>query len=113
MPKDYLNIESSSGVNNTKIKQNLKFKTGSFVWRVRFNTPLNPQTINNVNLYVTALNHVPLKTRIKYDTIQNYIEIEPTEPYTPNESYILHISKNVKSKGGKKLNNDITIQFKF
>lgn len=110
---NYLDIESSTGIVEDKIKQNLKFKTGKFVWRIKFNIPLNPQSVNNVNLYVTTLKQAPLKTAIRYDAVKNYIEIEPLEPYAKSESYILHVSKNVKSKGGKKLNNDVKIQFKF
>lgn len=110
---NYLDIQSSSGIVENKIKQNLKFKTGKFVWRIKFNIPLNPQSVNNLNLYVTTLNKTPLKTAIRYDTVHNHIEIEPLEPYSQNESYILHVTKNVKSKGGKKLNNEVMIQFKL
>lgn len=110
---NYLDIESSSGIVEDKIKQSLRFRTGNFVWRVKFNVPLDPRSINNVNLYVTNLKQIPLKTAIRYNTVNNYIEVEPLEPYSEDESYILHISKNVKSKGGRKLNNDVKIQFKF
>lgn len=110
---NYLDIESSSGVVEDKIKQNLKFRTGNFVWRVKFNIPLDPKSITNMNLYVTNLKQIPLKTKIHYDSVNHYIEIEPLEPYSQNESYLLHISRNVKSKGGQKLNKDVNIQFKF
>lgn len=110
---NYLDIESSSGIVEDKIKQSLKFRTGNFVWRVKFNVPLDPRSINNVNLYVTNLKQIPLKTAIRYNTVNNYIEVEPLEPYSEDESYILHVSKNVKSKGGRKLKNDVKIQFKF
>lgn len=113
MQTNYLDIESSSGIVQEKIKQNLKFKTGKFIWRIKFNIPLNPQSVNNVNLYVTTMNQAPLKTAIRYNAVSNYIEIEPLEPYAQKESYILHVTKNVKSKGGKKLNTDVKIQFKL
>ncbi|MDF2590093.1 MAG: hypothetical protein K0S41_3934 [Anaerocolumna sp.] len=113
MTTDYLNIESVSGETEDKVKQTLKFKTGNFIWRVKFSTPLNPESVNNRNLYVTSLNLTPLKTHIRYDSINKQIEIEPIEPYAQNESYILTITKNVKSKGGQRLKNDIKIQFKI
>lgn len=109
----YLQIEGSTAGLEKKIKQNLKFKTGNFVWRVRFSTELDPTTINNINLYVTSLNQSPLKTKIHYDTIHNYVEIEPIQPYAQNESYILNITKNVTSKKGKHLNEHLKIQFKI
>lgn len=109
---NYIVIESIVGSGKNKVKQDLKFKTGSFVWRIKFNSPLNPATVNNRNLYVTSMNQVPLTTNIRYDTVENCIEIEPLSPYTKNESYLLHVTKNVKSKNGQSLSSEITIQFK-
>lgn len=100
MPPKYIKIESvSDGVEN-RVKQNLKFKTDKFVWRIKFTAPLNPLTVNNKNLNVTTLNNTPLLANIRYDSVKNYIEIEPLEPYNKNESYLLHISHMVESKGG-------------
>ncbi len=113
MMNNFLNIESVSDEIQDKVKQTLKFRTGNFVWRIKFSSPLNPATVNNRNLYVTSLNKVPLKTHISYDSINKYIEIEPLEPYTENESYILTITQNVKSLGGKNLKNNVQIQFKL
>jgi hypothetical protein len=113
MTNNYLNIESVSGEVEKKVKQSLKFRTGNFVWRVKFSAPLNPSTINNRNLYVTTMNKTPLKTHIRYDSINQYIEIEPLEPYAENESYILTVTKNVKSQGGKNLKNEVQLQFKI
>lgn len=113
MTVNYLEIQSASGIVPDKVKQSLKFRTGNFVWRVHFNIPLNPQTVNNMNLYVTTLAQVPLKTNIRYDAVHNLVEIEPLEPYAQNEPYLLHVTKNVRSKSGKKMKDDIIIQFKL
>lgn len=110
---NFLNIESVSDGIQDKVKQSLKFRTGNFVWRIKFSAPLNPATVNNRNLYVTSAGQVPLKTYISYDSVNKYIEIEPIEPYMENESYILTITQNVKSQGGKNLNKNIQIQFKL
>lgn len=112
MSPNYIDIEGVSGGQQNIVKQDLKFKTGKFVWRVKFTAPLNPVTVNNMNLYVTTLNEAPLKTSIHYDAVNNYIEIEPLEAYAKNESYVLNITKNVESKGGQKLKNDLRIRFK-
>lgn len=112
MATNYIKIESVTGGVKNRVKQNLKFKTGNFVWRIKFTAPLKSSTINNKNLNVTTLNNTPLLTSIRYDTVNNYIEIEPLEPYNRDESYLLHVSSNVQSRRGQELANDITIQFK-
>lgn len=112
MASNFITIENVTGDVKGRVKQNLKFKTGNFVWRIKFTAPLNPATVNNKNLYVTSINQTPLKTNIRYDSVNNYIEIEPLEPYTKNVSYLLHVSSNVMSKKGQKLSSEITIQFK-
>lgn len=113
MASNFLNIESVPPELEKKVKQSMKFRTGKFVWRVRFSSPLDPESINNRNLYVTTMNKIPLKTHIRYDTINEYIEIEPMEPYAEDESYLLNITTNVKSQGGKKLNKPVQLQFKL
>lgn len=110
---NYLEIESTSANVAAMVKQDLKFKTGKFIWRVKFNTALDPSTVNNVNLYVTTLSQSPLKTAITYDSLNNMIEIEPLEAYTQNESYLLNITTKVKSKGGQSLKQPIQVQFKL
>ena len=112
MAPKYITIESVTGSVKNRVKQSLKFKTDSFVWRIKFTAPLKPSTVNNKNLYLTTINNTPLSTNIRYDSINNYIEIEPLEPYNKNESYLLNVSNRVESKMGQKLQNDITIQFK-
>lgn len=108
----YITIESVTGSTRNKVRQDLKYKTGNFTWKIKFSLPLNPATVNNRNLYVTSMSDVPLKSNIRYDTVNNMIEIEPLEQYERNVSYLLHITTNVKSKNGKSLPNDITLQFK-
>ena len=112
MPK-YLDIQNVSQGMEDKVKQTLKFKTGKFLWKVKFNTPLDPRTVNNVNLYVTNMEKQPLLTSIHYDTLNNIIEIEPLEAYAQHESYILNITTAVKSKGGNNLKTPVQLQFKI
>lgn len=109
---NFISFESIPDEVEGKVKQNLKFKTGKFVWRVKFSAPLDPATINNMNLFVTNDSNVPLKTAIHYNSETHEIEIEPLEAYAKDSSYILHISKRVRSVGGQYLKNDISLQFK-
>lgn len=110
---NYLEFESMTEGLESKVKQNMKYKTGNFIWKIRFNTALDPKTVNNVNLYVTSLNLTPLKTAIRYNSLENEIEVEPLEPYAKNESYILNITTNVTTLGGKPLKKPLQVQFKI
>lgn len=107
-----IEIEPLSEHTEHKIKQNLKFKTGKFVWRISFTAPLNPATVNNINMFVTSeADGSVLQTQIRYDTETNSVEIEPTGAYSKNSSYILNVTKNVRSKGGQPLKDEIKIKF--
>jgi len=107
-----IEIQPLSEHTEHKIKQNLKFKTGKFIWRVKFTAPLNPATVNNVNMFVTAeVDGKPLQTSIRYNVAENTVDIEPLEAYAKNTSYILNVTKNVRSKGGQALKDEIKIKF--
>ena len=113
MGKKFLNIQSTTPNASGIVKQNLKFKTGDFLWRIKFNIPLDPSTVNNTNMYVSNSNNVPIQAHIRYDSINNQIEIEPVEPYSTAESYFLNITTNVASQNGQKLKEPVQVQFKF
>lgn len=107
-----LEIEPLTKDTGHRVKQNLKFKTGKFIWRVRFTAPLNPATVNNVNMFVTAEETGSvLRTAIRYNPTTNDVEIEPLEPYAKKTAYILNVTKNVRSKGGQNLKDEIKIRF--
>lgn len=111
MSTNYINIKSVSGGSETLIKQDLKFKTDKFIWRVKFNIPLNPATVNTSNLVLFDESKKPIKTFINYDNENNCIEVENLEGYSQNVTYLLHITKNVESRGGQKLKTPIDITF--
>ena len=73
----YLAFESMTEGLENKVIQDLKFKTGNFLWKIKFNIPLDPKKVNNVNLYVTSLNLSPLRPAIRYNSLENEIEVEP------------------------------------
>ena len=62
---NYLEFESMSEGMEDKVKQNLKFKTGNFVWKIKFNVPLDPKTVNNVNLYEITEKNICNTERIR------------------------------------------------
>lgn len=112
MARNFLEIENIPTHLTSKVKQNLKFKTGKFIWQVKFNTPLDPKTVKDTMFVSDSLNN-KLKTNIKYDTAKELIEIEPLEPYAANEYYYLNITTKVKSRGGHALKEPVQIKFKL
>lgn len=108
---NYVDIKSLTGSDPRLVKQDLKFRTGNFVWRVVFNIPLNPDTVNNQNLTVLNAQGKVVSTRISYNSELHTIEIEPTEAYAQGETYTLLVNHNVESRGGQKLKNDISLEF--
>jgi len=110
---DYLDIKITDETVEKKVKQRLKFRTGHFVWRVKFNIPLDPRSINNNNIYVTDENNNILDTLIRYNETENLIEIEPRKAYSQEKNYFLNVSTRVKSAGGRKLKESVQLQFKI
>lgn len=113
MARVTIDIEDIPPSLSNKVKQDLKFKTGNFVWRVRFNIPLDPKTVNKDTMYVSNSQNEKLRTYIKYNMEEEIIEIEPLEPYSTNEYYYLIITTNVKSRGGQSLSEPIKLKFKL
>jgi len=107
----FIDIKSVTGSDYRAVKQDLKFRTGKFLWRVVFNIALNPATVNNQNLTVYNSNNKPVDTVISYNAELNSIEIEPKEAYAAGETYTLNVSTNVESRGGQRLKNEINIEF--
>ena len=68
MTKNLIDIEDIPPQLANKVKQDLRFKTGNFVWRVRFNIPLDPHTVNKDTMYVTNSQNQKLRSYIRYDT---------------------------------------------
>lgn len=108
---EYVDIKSVMGSDARLVKQDLKFRTGNFVWRVVFNIPLNPATVNNRNLAVYNASNSLVDCRISYNADLRAIEIEPKEAYNSDETYTLKVSRNVESKGGQRLKNEIMLSF--
>ena len=113
MAKHLLDIEDIPPQLANKVKQDLKFKTGNFVWRIRFNIPLDPKTVNKDTMYVTNSQNQRLGAYIRDDTKNEIIEVEPLEAYATNELYALTITTDVKSKGGQSLKEPVQIRFKL
>lgn len=111
MATQFLNIQEVPEDLKRKVHQSLAFRTGNFVWRVKFTAPMNPATVNNTNIFLTDEFGKTLKTNIRYNVQDNNIEVSPGEPYAEGVGYYLNITTNVQSKGGQKLKSPIRIKF--
>ncbi len=113
MARNFIEINDIPKGFENRVRQNLSFKTGKFVWRCRFTTALDPATINSENLYVESETGVRMSTKFNYNDVTNEIELEPLEPYAQNTDYFLHITTRVKSRGGQKLKEPVQLKFRL
>ncbi len=113
MAREFLDIDDVPTDLSSKVKQDLKFKTGRFVWRVKFNTPLDPSSINKDTMYITDMNNVRRPAFISYDPTKNQIEVEPINAYAEDVYYHLHITTRVRSIGGQSLKQPVKLKFKL
>lgn len=113
MAQNHIEISDIPANLSNKVKQKLLFKTGNFIWRVKFNIPLDPKTVNNNTMYVTNSENKKLRSYIKYNMEQELIEVEGIEAYATNELYTLHITTQVKSRGGQSLKEPVQLKFKL
>lgn len=113
MSRNYIEIEDVPKGYESRVKQNLNFKTGKFVWRCRFTTALDPSTINSNNLFVESETGDKLATKFSYNDANMEIEVEPLEPYAQDTDYYLNITTKVKSRGGQHLKEPIQVKFRL
>ena len=113
MPRKFIEIEDTTQGFQGSLQQDLKFKTGKFVWRARFTTTLDPSTINTNTMYVTDEAGNKIKAAIRYDDSINQIEVEPLQAYAQDAYYFLNITTKVKSRGGQRLKEPVQIKFKI
>ncbi len=113
MARKYIEINDIPKGYENRVRQNLSFKTGKFVWRCRFTTALDPSTINAQNLYVVSETGARMETKFAYNDITNEIELEPLEPYAKDTDYFLHITTKVKSRGGQRLKEPVQVKFRL
>ncbi|MCL2236454.1 MAG: hypothetical protein FWB98_08455 [Defluviitaleaceae bacterium] len=97
----------------TKIATNITDPGGTVYWYIRFNTPLDEETVSRRTMNVTDTTGYILHTLITYDASRNLIVLNPMDLYRQNEYYILHISKKVRSAKGRPLPKNVYIMFKL
>jgi len=113
MARKYIEIEDVPKGFENRVRQNLSFKTGKFVWRCKFSTALDPSTITSDNLYVVSSAGNRVNMKFTYDDANNEIEVEPVDAYAQETDYFLHITTRVKSRGGQNLKEPVEIKFRL
>jgi len=96
-----------------KITTNITEPNGTVYWYIRFNTPLDPDSVTKHSMNVTETNGYILNVIITYDSSRNLIVLNPCDLYRQNEYYLLNISTKVRSDKGKPLPKSVHIMFKL
>ena len=96
-----------------KITTNITEPNGTVYWYIRFNTPLDPDSVTRHSMNVTETNGYILNVIITYDSSRNLIVLNPCDLYRQNEYYLLNISTKVRSDKGKPLPKSVHIMFKL
>ncbi len=96
-----------------KIRTHIDEHATKLYWYLRFNLPLDENSVNSETMRVTDLEGYSLKTEITYNQNNNLIIILPIDSYVRNCYYLLNISGRVKSAKGNPLRKKVTILFKL
>ncbi len=111
MDRIQLNVESNNDQILTKVKNNARTLDKQMEWSIKFNEPLDPNTINSKNMYVIDSRNRRLDVSYAYDKETDFLIVKPIGEYKPNEDYRLVLTKKVKSVKGRYLKNEIVIKF--
>lgn len=103
---------SIPGLKN-KVKVDLSGDLDTVYWYIRFNIPLDEDTVNEKSMEVTDTDGYIMRTDIFYQTNANRIVISPLDTYEEQRYYLLKISRKVRSAKGQNLKTVISILFKL
>lgn len=85
------------------------------VWRIKFNLPVDQSTVTKGNIYIKnemgqILDIIPELDELD-EKGQTIILNPPEETYVEGSLYTLYISRNIRSRDGKKLTNGVKMKF--
>lgn len=110
---EYIKLAASIPGLKEKINVDIDKPSEKVYWYIKFNTPLDEQSVSKTTMGVTDKEGYILDTEITYSQKKQMIVINPLEAYVQNEYYFLNISKKVRSEKLQELKNDIHILFKL
>ena len=113
MEDDNIKLMVSSPGLKDRITTDITDPGGTVYWYIRFNTPLDPDSVTKHSMNVTETNGYIINVIITYDSSRNLIVLNPCDLYRQNEYYLLNISTKVRSDKGKPLPKSVHIMFKL
>jgi tetratricopeptide (TPR) repeat protein len=113
MPNNNIRINTSIPGLRDKIQMRIDEPTDVIHWYIRFNIPLDEETVSGKTMNVTDTEGYIMRTDIYFERKNNMIVISPLDTYEQNRFYLLNISKRVKSARGNPLRSTIHILFKL
>jgi len=96
-----------------KINVNMEEHAERVYWYIRFNIPLNPESVSDKTMNVTDTEGYIMKTEITYNKGADRICISPRDSYQQDRFYLLNITRKVKPEKGTDLKTEIHILFKL
>jgi hypothetical protein len=96
-----------------KLQINLTGDVDAVYWYIRFNIPLDEESVNENSMEVTDTDGYIMRTDISYQATMNRIVISPLDTYEENRYYLLKVSRKVRSAKGQNLRTVISILFKL
>ena len=96
-----------------KIQANLANSPDNIFWYIKFNIPLDDNSVSEKTMSVTDTDGYLMRTEITYDDKRHMILISPLDTYEQEVFYILRISKKVRSRSGNNLKTQLFILFKL
>jgi len=108
-----IRIATSDPKLKDKIQINLEGSVEHVYWYIRFNIPLDVESVNDKTMEVTDTEGYIMRTDISYQEKSNRIVISPLDSYEEQRYYLLKISRKVRSAKGQNLKTVISILFKL
>lgn len=109
-------IKIATSVPSLKEKTSIDLDEGRLdvvYWYIRFNIPLDPESVNHETMDVMDVEGYIMRTDISYSDKKHQIVVSPLDTYEQDVYYILNISEKVKSAKGQHLRSKIHIMFKL
>ncbi len=111
-----MRLEVMSNIKGFKDKLNMDnfdLENEPINWYMKFNIPLDPDTVSDKTMDVTDTDGYIMRTHIQYNPRTTSIMISPIDSYEQNRYYILTVSKRVCSQRGQHLKREMYIVFKI
>ncbi|MFV0503009.1 MAG: tetratricopeptide repeat protein [Lachnospirales bacterium] len=108
-----IRLKASNPNLESKIHRKIDRSKDTVYWYIKFNIPLDPNSVNGGSMYVTDIGGYVMETFIEYSEKSNLISISPIDTYEQKVYYILNITTSVRSAKGNRLPRKVYILFRL